>query len=72
MIVDDASCLSIVDQEDLSQRVNTDSNLQPNDKRRHTAFYLFGDTKVGNLDSSFVIHEDVGTFDITVNDPSLV
>ena len=37
-----------------------------------TVFHFFRDTKVRNLDATLVINEHVGTFDISVDDISLM
>lgn len=37
-----------------------------------TVLDTLGDTKVGNLDGALVVNEDVRTFDVSMNDISLV
>lgn len=39
---------------------------------RRTIFQLFRDAKVGDFDATLVVHEDVRTLDVTMNDASLV
>ena len=40
--------------------------------RRRTVFHLFGDAKVRDLDAALVVDEHVRTFDITVDDVTLM
>jgi hypothetical protein len=39
---------------------------------RRTIFQFFRYAKVGDLDTTLVVHQDVRTFDVTMNDASLV
>ncbi len=37
-----------------------------------TFFHLLRDTEVGNLDSTLVVDQYIGTFDVAVNDVAIV
>jgi hypothetical protein len=48
------------------------SNISPERAGRLTILDFFGNTKIGYLDTSFIVHEDICAFDITMDNLPLV